>query len=120
LSDDSGGHNRSRETLVAPHGSAAVFGAAQQMQTPAGRATVDHMTAKEQLRTVVDELSEHEAADTLAFIARRRDALGELLASAPVDDEPTTPDEDAGVADARAQIARGEVFSAEDIRREFA
>jgi hypothetical protein len=78
------------------------------------------MTAKEQLRTVVDELSEHEAADTLAFIARRRDALGELLASAPVDDEPTTSDEDAGAAEARAQIARGEVFSAEDIRREFA
>jgi hypothetical protein len=85
-----------------------------------GRVTVDRMTAKEQLRTVVDELSEHEAADTLAFIARRRDALGELLASAPLDDEPTTSDEDAGAAQAWTQIARGEVFSAEDIRREFA
>lgn len=78
------------------------------------------MTAKEQLRTVVEELSDHEAADALAFIARRRDALGEFLASAPVDDEPTTPEEDAGVAEARAELARGEVFSAEDIRREFA
>ena len=81
------------------------------------------MTAKEQLRHAIDELTETEAADTLDFLARRRggrDALGELLDSAPVDDEPTTPEEDDGAREAREQIARGEVFSAEQIKREIA
>ena len=93
---------------------------AQNVRPDARHATVERMTAKEQLRSVVEELSEREAADTLAFIARRRDPLGELLAEAPVDAAPATPEEDAGAAEAREQIARGEVFSAEDIRREFA
>lgn len=80
------------------------------------------MTAKDKLRQAVDELTEVEAADTLNYLARRqhRDKLGELLASAPLDDEPTTPEEDQGAREAREQIARGEVFSAEQIKREIA
>jgi hypothetical protein len=81
------------------------------------------MTAKEKLRHAVDELTEAEAADTLDYLARRReprDKLGELLAAAPIDDEPTTPEEDEGAREAREQIARGEVFSAEQIKREIA
>lgn len=80
------------------------------------------MTAKEQLHQAVDELTEAEAADTLDFLTRRgaRDALGELLERAPIDDEPTTPEEDEDAREAREQIARGEVFSAEQIKREIA
>jgi hypothetical protein len=81
------------------------------------------MTAKEKLRHAIDELTEAEAADTLDYLARRReprDKLGELLAAAPIDDEPTTPEEDEGAREAREQIARGEVFSAEQIKREIA
>lgn len=81
------------------------------------------MIAKEQLRRAIDELTEAEAADTLNFLARRhrgRDSLGELLANAPLDDEPTTPEEDEGAREAREQIARGEVFTAEQIKREIA
>jgi hypothetical protein len=55
------------------------------------------MTAKEQLKQTVEKLSEAEAQDALGFIVRRqnkRDALAELLDSAPDDDEPTTPEED--------------------------
>lgn len=81
------------------------------------------MTAKEKLRATVEELSETEAADTLDYIAGRhhgdRDALGELLESAPLDDEPSTPEEEEGLREAREQVARGEVISAEEIRREF-
>jgi hypothetical protein len=89
------------------------------------RATVPLvMTAKEKLRATVEELSETEAADTLEYIATRRqsdrDALGELLEHAPLDDEPTTPAEEKGLREAREQIARGDVISAEEIRREFA
>jgi|HubBroStandDraft_2_1064218.scaffolds.fasta_scaffold545770_1 hypothetical protein len=81
------------------------------------------MTAKDKLRQTVEELSEAEAQDTLAFIVHRRDehdALAELLERAPLDDEPTTPDEDEGVREAKEQIARGEVLSADEIRREIA
>ena len=51
-------------------------------------------------------------------MSRESDALSELLDSAPVDDEPTTPDEDDGAGEAREELARGEVVSAEDIKRE--
>jgi len=89
------------------------------------RATVGlAMTAKEKLRETVEDLSEAEAAAALDYIARHRngdrDALGELLNSAPLDDEPTTPEEEEGLREAREQVARGEVISAEEIRREFA
>jgi hypothetical protein len=82
------------------------------------------MTAKEKLRATVEELSETEAEDTLDYIASRhhgeRDALGELLEEAPLDDEPTTPEEEEGLREAREQVRRGEVVSAEEIRRELA
>lgn len=86
-------------------------------------ATLEDMTAKEKLRQTVEELFEAEAQDTLGFIVRRRsdrDALAELLDRASVDDEPTTPEEDEGAREASAQIARGEVISADEIRREVA
>jgi len=81
------------------------------------------MTPKEKLRHVIEELSEAEAQDALGFIAHRRvgrDALLELLNSAPVDDGPPTSDEDHGARKAREELARGEVFSAEEIKREIA
>lgn len=81
------------------------------------------MTAKEKLRQTVEELSEAEAQDALGFIVRRRDerdGLAELLERAPIDDEPTTPDEEEGVREAREQISRGEVLSADEIRRRVA
>jgi hypothetical protein len=81
------------------------------------------MTAKDKLRQTVEELSEAEAQDTLGFIVHRRskrNALAELLERAPLDDEPTTPDEDEGVREAKEQIVRGEVLSADEIRREIA
>lgn len=81
------------------------------------------MTAKEKLRQTIEDLSEAEAQDALGFIVRRRqryDALGEMLERAPLDDEPTTPEEDEGVREARAEIARGDVLSADEIRREVA
>lgn len=80
------------------------------------------MTAKEKLRAALEELSEGEAAAALDFIASRheRDALSDLLRNAPLDDEPTIAEEEPGLGEAREQIARGEVISAEEIRREFA
>jgi len=88
-----------------------------------GSATVCRMTAKEKLRQTVEDLSEAEAQNTLGFIVRRRgqrDALADLLERAPLDDEPTTPEEDESALEARAEIARGEVLSADEIRRQVA
>jgi hypothetical protein len=79
------------------------------------------MTAKEKLRVVVEELTESEAEGALDYIAsRRHDELGALLDSAPVDDEPSTPEEEAAVALAREQLARGETVSLDEIRAELA
>jgi len=99
----------------------AALAAAGRLQGALALAIV--MTAKEKLRLVVEELSEAEASEALDLIARRRgsrDALTQLLESAPLDEEPTTPEEEAGVREAREQLARGELISAEQIRREFA
>jgi hypothetical protein len=80
------------------------------------------MTAKEKLHQVVESLSEPEAEQTLDYIERqrRRDPLIDLLDNAPPDDEPTTPEEEEGVQEARAEYRRGEVSTAEEIRREIA
>jgi hypothetical protein len=80
------------------------------------------MTAKEKLRQAIEELSEAEAQDALGYIAERRgrDGLSELLDSAPIDDEPTTPEEDEGVREAREELVRGKTVLADDIKREIA
>ena len=79
------------------------------------------MTAKEKLRVVVEELSESEAEGALDYIAsRQHDQLGALLDSSLVDDEPSTPEEEAAVQLAREELARGETVSLDEIRAELA
>jgi nucleoid-associated protein YejK len=67
------------------------------------------MTAKERLRAAVE--TRHNGG---------RDALSDLLDNAPLDDEPSTPEEEAAVTVAREQLARGETVSLDEIRSEFA
>ncbi len=79
------------------------------------------MTAKEKLRVVVEEFSEGEAESALNYIVScRHGELGELLDRAPVDDEPSNPEEEAAVEVAREELARGETVSLDEIRAEFA
>jgi hypothetical protein len=63
------------------------------------------MTAKEKLHQAVDELTELEAEKTLEFITRRRgrDPLIAAFEDAPIDDEPTTAEEDRSAAEAWEQ-----------------
>lgn len=77
------------------------------------------MTAKEQLRERIETLTEREAERTLRLLDDLRDPLTKLLDEAPDDEEPVTPEEEALVQEARDQIARGELISADEIRREF-
>jgi len=79
------------------------------------------MTAKEKLQQAVEELTELEAEQTLAFIARRRerDPVIEAFANAPLDDEPFTAEDEQALEEARAAYRRGETFTLDQIRDEL-
>lgn len=77
------------------------------------------MTAKERLRERIETLSEEEAAETLRLLDERGDPLSVLLDSAPIDDEPTTPEEEAAVREGLEAAARGETISLDELRAEL-
>jgi len=77
------------------------------------------MTAKEQLLQRVQTLTEDEAAETLRLLDQRTDSLTRLLDNAPLDDEPVTPEEEALIAEANADIAAGRTIPLAEILREF-
>lgn len=77
------------------------------------------MTAKEQLRERVETLTEREAEHTLRLLDDLRDPLTVLLDNAPLDDEPTSPEEEAAVQEALDAAARGETLSLDELREEL-
>jgi len=78
------------------------------------------MTAKEKLRVLVEELTEHEAEATLDFIASRgRDDFARWLDSRPEDDEPLTDEERAALAESDADLAAGRTISLDQLKREM-
>ena len=75
------------------------------------------MTAKERLRTLVDDLSEEEAASALVLVERRRaDPMLRALAGAANDDEPSVPEEDDTARQALAAYERGEALSPSELK----
>jgi hypothetical protein len=109
----------------------------------------DAMTTKQELRRLVDALPDDQLNDlpawlleelhpeSLARVLKRVwtfDHLTDLVAhlqggmsplertlhTAPIDDEPVTAEEEAAIAEARAELAKGEpCLSLADIKREF-
>ncbi len=79
------------------------------------------MTAKEQLRSLVDELSEQEANEALQLItARRGDDFARWLDSLPEEDEEIPEQEEAAVQEARDEITAGvPLIPFDQIKREF-
>jgi hypothetical protein len=78
------------------------------------------MTTKERLHKLVEELSEQEAEAALVIVERRRDdPMLHALASAPIDDEPSSAEEDASAAEALASYRRGEAVSSDEMHREL-
>lgn len=78
------------------------------------------MTTKDRLHKLVDELSDQEAEAALVIVERRRDdPMLHALASAPIDDEPSSAEEDAGAAEALDSYRRGEAISSEEMRQEL-
>jgi hypothetical protein len=78
------------------------------------------MTAKEKLRQLIERLSEQDAEETLRFLdARSRDPLLEAARRAPIDDEPSSREEDLSAREAWAEYERGEAVPLREIRNEF-
>ncbi|MGI8728954.1 MAG: hypothetical protein ACR2LK_03010 [Solirubrobacteraceae bacterium] len=77
------------------------------------------MTAKEQLRERVETLTESEAEHTLRLLDDLRDPMTVLLDDAAIDDEPTSPEEEAAVQEALDAAARGETLSLDELREEL-
>ncbi len=74
------------------------------------------------IRRLVNELPDEElsaAGRYLEYLRDMGDPLDRALRNAPFDDEPTTPEEAAAVAEARAQYRRGEGRPWEEVREEL-
>jgi hypothetical protein len=76
------------------------------------------MTAKEQLRQRIEAFSEEEAVEALRLLDLRNDPVVVAFRDAPVDDEPFTEEDEAALAEARADIAAGRTVSLDEAMRE--
>src|SRR5437764_14965683 len=74
-----------------------------------GRGRRNEMSIKEDVHRIVDELPESELPRLLHHLemlrAAKNDPFLQALRNAPIDDEPTTPEEDLGAAEARDEIS---------------
>ena len=81
------------------------------------------MTTRETLHRLIDQLPECDL-DMVGMLIEWRHRLRDeplLLnfATAPLDDEPWTEEDEAALAEARADIARGNVVSLDEVRQEL-
>jgi predicted transcriptional regulator len=76
------------------------------------------MTTREKLHRLVDELAEAELAPTLRLVeTQRHEPMLQALADAPEDDEPWTDEDEAAVAEGRADLAAGRTISLDEMLR---
>jgi predicted transcriptional regulator len=77
------------------------------------------MTTREKLIRAVFDLPDKELDGALDYVAQRReDSMIVAFRDAPEDDEPLTPEEEAALAEADADIAAGRIISFEEIKRQ--
>jgi hypothetical protein len=80
------------------------------------------MPTRDTLYRLIDELPESELAAAERFLRYLRattDPVLRALLEAPLDDEPETEEERQAVHEAREELARGEVRTLEEVRREL-
>jgi hypothetical protein len=78
------------------------------------------VTTKERLHALVDGLTEAEAAATLLITERSRDnTMLQALAGAPVDDEPSSPEEDSSAREALDAYHQGQAIDADELKRDL-
>ncbi len=79
------------------------------------------MTTRATLHQIIEALPESElvaAERFLAYLRDMADPVRRTLLTAPWDDEPETEDERQAVQEARNELARGEVYPLDEVRRE--
>jgi hypothetical protein len=77
---------------------------------------------RDSLHRLIDELPESELTTAKRFLNYLRataDPVRKTLLEAPLDDEPETEEERRAVQEAREELARGEVRTLEEVRREL-
>jgi hypothetical protein len=80
------------------------------------------MPTRDTLHRLIDELSESElttAERFLNYLRATADPVLKALLDAPIDGEPETEEERRAVQAAREELARGEVRTLEEVRREL-
>ena len=80
------------------------------------------MSTRDSLHRLIDELPESElgtAERFLHYLHATADPVLRTLLEAPLDDEPETDEERQAVQEAREELARGEVRTLEEVRREL-
>ena len=80
------------------------------------------MTTKATLHQIIEELPESElvaAERFLAYLRDMADPVRRALLTAPWDDEPETEHERQAVQEACNELARGEVYPLDEVRREL-
>lgn len=79
------------------------------------------MSIKEDIHRLVDELPEAELPEAQRYlaslVAKEPESFRDFLRRAPIDDEPTTPEEDEGAAEAWQEYLRGEAIPWEEFAR---
>lgn len=81
------------------------------------------MVTREELHQLLDEIPDQGLDEARRYLGALKEAgsdpfLAHLLL-APEDDEPLTPEEAAGLEEARAEWRRGEFYTAEEIKRRY-
>jgi len=74
------------------------------------------MTTKQELHHLVDELPDQALPEAARRLEPLRDPVLASLSAAPPDDEPSTPEENAGAAEAWEEYQRGEGRTLADVR----
>lgn len=74
------------------------------------------MTAKEQLRERVEQLTEDAAAETFRLLDQRSYPVTRLLNDEPPVDETIAPDEEVAVELGRERVAMGDTLTLEEFR----
>ena len=94
----------------------SVDDAAQRMEQSPAKEGYGSLT-RDELHRLVDAIPDSELASAAAALEPLVDPVMRALLTGPIDDEPETEEERAAVAEAKAELARGEFLTHEEVKR---
>ena len=75
------------------------------------------MLTRDELHRLIDAIPDSELAMVATALEPLIDPVMRALLTAPIDDEPETEEERTAVAEAKAELARGEFLTQEEVKR---